>query len=67
MIGGAGATLISFLALAWAREIVHGLLAFFGADPESQFVKVASICFAIFWVCLLDVSINTGRHSTASA
>ncbi|KAL8913462.1 MAG: hypothetical protein Q9171_001755 [Xanthocarpia ochracea] len=67
MVGGAGATLISFLALAWAREIVHGFLAFFGADPDSQFVKVASICFAIGWVCLLDVSINTGRHSTASA
>lgn len=63
MVGGAAATLISFLALAWTREIVHGLLGLFGADPESQFVKVASICFAIGWVCLLDVSINTGRYS----
>ncbi|KAL9000004.1 MAG: hypothetical protein Q9169_001249 [Polycauliona sp. 2 TL-2023] len=59
MIGGAIATLISFLALAWTREIVHSVLGLFGADPKSQFVKVASICFAIGWVCLLDVSINT--------
>ncbi|KAL8875798.1 MAG: hypothetical protein Q9198_005895 [Flavoplaca austrocitrina] len=59
MVGGAAATLVSFLALAWTREIVHALLGLFGADPESRFVKVASICFAIGWVCLLDVSINT--------
>ncbi|KAI4186549.1 MAG: hypothetical protein L6R41_003397 [Letrouitia leprolyta] len=59
MIGGAAATLVSFLALAWTREIVHGFLGLFGADPESEFVKVASICFAIAWVCLLDVAINT--------
>lgn len=62
MIGGAAATLISFLALAWTREIVHGGLGLFGADPDSQFVQVASICFAIGWVCLLDVAINTGTH-----
>ena len=66
MIGGAAATLVSFLALAWTREIVHGFLGFFGADPESQFVKVASICFAIGWVCLLDVAINTGMQSLPS-
>ncbi|KAL8805476.1 MAG: hypothetical protein Q9182_001931 [Xanthomendoza sp. 2 TL-2023] len=59
MIGGATATLISFIALAWTREIVRGVLGLFGADPESHFVKVASICLAIGWVCLLDVSINT--------
>ncbi|KAL8716037.1 MAG: hypothetical protein Q9225_006277 [Loekoesia sp. 1 TL-2023] len=66
MIGGAAATLISFLALAWTREIVHGFLGLFGADPESQPVKVASICFAIGWVCLLDVAINTGMHCSPS-
>lgn len=67
MIGGATATLISFLALAWTREIVHGFLGFFGADPHSQSVKVASICFAIGWVCLLDVAINTGRGWSPTA
>ncbi|KAI4177741.1 MAG: hypothetical protein LQ343_000205 [Gyalolechia ehrenbergii] len=59
MVGGAAATLISFIALAWTREIVHGFLSFLGADPESQFVQITSICFAIGWVCLLDVAINT--------
>ncbi|KAL8710983.1 MAG: hypothetical protein Q9220_004582 [cf. Caloplaca sp. 1 TL-2023] len=63
MIGGAAATLISFLGLAWTREIIRGFLGIFGADPESHFVKVTSICFAIGWVCILDVSINTGRVS----
>lgn len=62
MIGGATATLVGFLALAWTREIVRGFLGIFGADPDSQFVKNASICFAIGWLCLLDVAINTGRH-----
>lgn len=66
MVGGATATLISFLALAWTREIVHGFLGLFGADPESQFVKITSICFAIGWLCILDVAINTGRQSTVS-
>ncbi len=64
MVGGATATLISFLALAWTREIVHSFLGLFGADPESPFVKVTSICFAIGWLCLLDVAINIGKHST---
>lgn len=63
MIGGAAATLLSFLALAWTREIVHGFLGLFGADPESHSVKVVSICFAIGWVCLLDVSINVGMYA----
>lgn len=61
MIGGAAATLLSFLALAWTREIVHTFLGLFGADPESKFVKVATISFAIGWLCLLDVAINTGK------
>lgn len=63
MVGGAAATLLSFLALAWTREIVHWVLGLFGADPESHFVQVVSICFAIGWVCLLDVSINVGMYT----
>ncbi|KAL8657146.1 MAG: hypothetical protein Q9226_002205 [Calogaya cf. arnoldii] len=61
MIGGTTATLIGFPALAWTREIVHGFLGLFGADPESQFVKVASICFAIGLLCVLDVAINIAQ------
>ena len=59
MIGGAIATAISFLCLAWTREIVHTFLGLFGADPASEGVKVCSIVFAIIWVYVLDFAINT--------
>lgn len=59
MLAGAFATAISLLCLAWTREIVHGFLGLFGADPDSQGVKVCSIVFAIAWVYILDFAINT--------
>ena len=59
MVGGAVATAISFLCLAWTRVIVHGFLGLFGADPGSRGVQVCSIIFAIIWVYVLDFSINT--------
>jgi solute carrier family 45, member 1/2/4 len=61
MIAGSAATIISLLALAWAREIVGGFLSIFGADRASQGVKVSIIVFAVLWVYILDFSINTGR------
>lgn len=60
MLGGAAATALSFLALAWTREIVHGFLGLFGADPNSGGVKVASIVFAVLLIYILDVAINAG-------
>jgi solute carrier family 45 protein 1/2/4 len=60
MIGGASATILSFLALAWTREIVGGFLGIFGADPNSHGVHVTAICWAILSVYVLDFSINTG-------
>ena len=62
MLVGAAATIISLMALAWTREIVHGILGIFGTDPASEGVKVTAICFAIFFVYVLDFSINTGMH-----
>ncbi|KAI9721519.1 MAG: hypothetical protein M1812_002281 [Candelaria pacifica] len=59
MIAGGIATIISLLAVAWAREIVHWLLQLFGADPESDAVKTATIIFAILFVYILDFAINT--------
>ena len=59
MIGGAIATAISFLCLAWTREIVQTFLGLFGADPTSEGVKVCVIVFAIIWVYVLDFAINT--------
>ena len=68
MLSGAFATAISLLALAWTREIVHGFLGLFGADPDSNGVHVCSIVWAIIFVYTLDFAINTGkqcpRHNT---
>lgn len=60
MLGGALATMISLMILAWSRDIVGGFLSIFGADPASQGVKVTTIVFAVIWVYILDFSINTG-------
>lgn len=61
MLAGASATIFSLVALAWTREIVHGVLGSFGADVESHGVKVVTITFAIFFVYVLDFAINTGN------
>ena len=61
MLAGAFATAISLLCLAWTREIVHGFLGLFGADPESHGVMICSQLFAIVWVYILDFAINTGE------
>lgn len=63
MIAGSAATIISLLALAWVREIVGGFLGLFGADRESQGVKVSIIVVAVLFVYLLDFAINTGIRS----
>lgn len=62
MVGGAIATALSLMFLSWTREIVGGFLGFFGADPESDGVKVCIIVVAVTWVYILDVAINTGMH-----
>ena len=61
MIAGAAATIVSLVALAWAREIVSGILSVFGADPGSNMVRVTAIIFATLFVYILDFSINTGK------
>ncbi|KAK7952611.1 general alpha-glucoside permease [Apiospora aurea] len=59
MVGGAIATALSLMFLSWTREIVGGFLGVFGADPESDGVKVSIIVVAVAWVYILDVAINT--------
>ena len=66
MLSGAFATAVSLLCLAWTRELVHGFLGLFGADPESHGVQVCSIIFAIVCVYVLDFAINTGVLWTTS-
>jgi len=59
MLGGAAATIVSLMALAWTKESVSGLLVLLGADPESQGVRYAVIVTAVIWVYILDFAINT--------
>lgn len=61
MLVGAAATIVSLLALAWVREFVGGFLSIFGADPESERVKVVIIVAATVLMYCLDFAINTGR------
>ncbi|KAF2755928.1 hypothetical protein EJ05DRAFT_539773 [Pseudovirgaria hyperparasitica] len=59
IVGGAFATLVSLLLLSWARELVGGFLAIFGAKPESGGVKNSIIMFAVVMIYVLDFAINT--------
>ncbi|CAL3964670.1 hypothetical protein PZA11_002378 [Diplocarpon coronariae] len=59
MVFGGLATISSLLCLAWVREIVGGTLGWFGAGQDSEGVKVTTIVFAVFFVYILDFSINT--------
>lgn len=59
MVWGAAATVVSLLALGWVRETVGGFLGLFGADRESQGVKITIIVVAVLWVYILDIAINT--------
>jgi solute carrier family 45 protein 1/2/4 len=58
IIGGAAATILSLMTLAWAREIMTAFLSLFGADAESYGVKTAVMVFAILFVYVLDFAIN---------
>lgn len=60
MVAGSIATVVSLMALAWVREMVGGLLGLFGVDRASEGTKVAIIVVAVFFVYVLDFSINTG-------
>lgn len=59
MLGGAAATIVGLLFLAWTKEIVGGILSLFGADTESHGVKITVIVTAVIGVYLLDFAINT--------
>ncbi|KAI1769062.1 major facilitator superfamily domain-containing protein [Hypoxylon sp. FL1150] len=63
MLGGAVATTLALMFLAWIREIIGGILSLFGADPESHGVKVTIIVVAVIWIYVLDVAVNTVQAS----
>lgn len=58
MIGGATATIVSLIGLAWTREIIGGIGAIFRIPRESASTQVTSIVFAILMIYVLDFSIN---------
>ncbi|KAK5167542.1 uncharacterized protein LTR77_007241 [Saxophila tyrrhenica] len=58
MIGGAVATVVSLLALAWTREFIGGVLGIFGVAPESQAVATTTIVFAVLMIYILDFAVN---------
>jgi solute carrier family 45, member 1/2/4 len=59
ILGGAAATIVSLLALAWTKEVVGGLLGIFGAQKNDPGVKVTTIVVAVLFVYILDFAINT--------
>lgn len=63
ILGGAAATSLAYMFLAWIREIVGGLLGLFGADPQSEGVKTVIIVIAVLWIYVLDVAVNTVQAS----
>jgi solute carrier family 45, member 1/2/4 len=67
MLGGTVATVLSLMFLAWTREIVSGFLGLFGANTESDGVKVSIIVTAVLWVYILDFAINTGVFIAVAA
>jgi solute carrier family 45 protein 1/2/4 len=58
MVGGAAATIVSLLALAWTRELVGGVLGIFRVPYSSDAVSTVAIVFAILMIYVLDFSIN---------
>jgi hypothetical protein len=61
MIVGGITTVICLLALAWVREIVGGVLGIFGAEKQSDGVKITIIVVATILMYCLDFAINTGN------
>jgi solute carrier family 45 protein 1/2/4 len=59
MLGGAVATILSLLFLAWTREIVTTMLGLFGSDAASNEVRVTTMILAVVGIYVLDFAINT--------
>lgn len=61
IVGGAIATIISLVCLAWAREIVATFLHIFGVDREAKAVYTVAIVFAVVLIYILDFAINVSE------
>ncbi|KAK8167284.1 hypothetical protein BC567DRAFT_13056 [Phyllosticta citribraziliensis] len=58
IIGGTAATIVSLFLLAWARELVGGLLSIFGVARDASATHTMTILFAVLMVYVLDFAIN---------
>lgn len=67
MFFGSLATIASLLCLAWVRDIVGGILGLFHVDTSTDAVKYVIIVVAVFFVYILDFSINTGMFEALLA
>jgi solute carrier family 45 protein 1/2/4 len=65
IVGGAAATILSLMVLAWAKELMGGFLGLFGGDPESSGVKTCIMLFAVLFVYVLDFAINVSKCSAS--
>ncbi|KAF3063657.1 General alpha-glucoside permease [Daldinia childiae] len=63
MLGGAAATSLAYMFLAWIREIIGGIFGLFGVDSDSHTVKITIIVIAVIWIYVLDVAVNTVQAS----
>lgn len=67
MIVGGLASVVTLLALAWAKELTGGFLGIFGVDAASSGVKIATIVLATILMYCVDVAINTGKSFFTSS
>jgi solute carrier family 45 protein 1/2/4 len=65
IVGGAIATIISLVLLAWTKEIVRNFFAIFKVGAESQTVHVVSIVWAVSFIYILDFAINTSMSRSS--
>ena len=55
------ATIICLICLAWAKEIVGGVLSIFGVSRDSKGVYTTAIVFAVLLIYILDFAINVSK------
>jgi len=61
IVGGAIATIVSLFCLAWAKEIVSGILGLFGVDKQAKAVYTVAIVIAVLLIYILDFAINVSK------
>jgi solute carrier family 45 protein 1/2/4 len=62
VVGGAVSTMLSVMALAWAREIVGGFYSIFGVGPKTDAVRITIMIFAVLFIYVLDFAINVREY-----